>query len=308
MARNRLLRPHPAARERAVPPRAWLLNFLLLVAGCACSTRHPVGELRVSGEALGSSAELGMSAQEVETRFRRALESTGRFRLLQAGAREARDAASLSLEVAVARGPQTGDDGGNAEVGVVLGIRRRIEGVVHRYELTAVGEAPLPAPEARSQAMRSALDHALQQLVEEAQLQLRALSRSDVELLREVRTGNGSAREAAIRVLSHRQNHEVADVLIERLRSSGDPDAVRHAIGALSAMRERRAVQPLIELTRGMDAGFVREVLFAVAQIGGDEAAAWLFTVAQGHDDEALREAARRALAEMEKTSKGVTR
>jgi hypothetical protein len=294
--------PHaaPAGGPRRVRPRL-LLPVLILVSS-GCSTRHPVGEVRVSVPDLGD-AGLGISASELESRFRTALVGNGHFRLLQSGAPEARDAVSLSLALAFAR--EAGEDRSAVEVGAVLGIRRKIDGVAHRYELTSVGRAPLSSPEGKVRATRAAVDRALEQLADAAQLQLRAITRSDVELLREVRTGAGQAREAAIRVLSHRQNREVADVLIERLRSSEDPEVIREALGALSEMRERRAVQPMIELTRGKEAGFVREVLFAVAHIGGEEATAWLFTVAQGHDDETLRAAARRALAEMESTSKG---
>ena len=291
-----------------MPRRACLLLPLLVLAGSGCTTRHPVGEIRVSGLTDVNDEGFAMDAPELESRFRGALEANGHFRFLPSGSREAREAAALSVDLAFARESETpGAEGSAVEVGALLGIRQRVDGVVNRYELSAVGRAPLNANEGRVRAMRTAADRALEQLADAAQLQLRAMSRSDVELLREVRTGTGQAREAAIRVLSHRGNREVADVLIERLRSSEDPEVIREAMGALSEMRERRAVQPMIELTRGKEAGFVREVLFAVAHIGGSEAAAWLFTVAQGHDDEALREAARRALAEMESTSKGGT-
>ncbi|HYX92563.1 MAG TPA: HEAT repeat domain-containing protein [Myxococcaceae bacterium] len=280
-----------------------------MISASACSNRHPIGDVRVSGLGAGGDEDLGISPSELDARLRTALEANGHFRLLPAGSREARDAASLSFELAFARESQAAGEEGNAvEVGAVLAIRRKIDGIAHRYELTALGRAPLADGGARVGATRAAVDRALEQLAEAANIQLRALSRSDVELLREVRTATGQVREAAIRVLSHRGNREVADVLIARLRPSEDPDVVRQAIGALSEMRERRAVQPMIDLTRGKEPGFVREVLFAVAHIGGEEAAAWLFTVAQGHDDEALREVARRALAEMESTSKGETR
>ena len=88
-------------------------------------------------------------------------------------------------------------------------------------------------------------------------------------------------------------------MLIERLRAL-DLGQIRQAMGALAELREQRAVKPLIELTRGKDPVFVREILFALAQIGGDEAMAYLYTVAQGHDEPALREAAQRALDEVE--------
>jgi hypothetical protein len=61
-------------------------------------------------------------------------------------------------------------------------------------------------------------------------------------------------------------------------------------------MRARGAIPALIDLTKGHDAGFLQEVVFAIGEIGGAEAEAYLYTVAQGHDLPAVQAAAQQAL------------
>jgi hypothetical protein len=60
-------------------------------------------------------------------------------------------------------------------------------------------------------------------------------------------------------------------------------------------------VPELIEISRGKDPGFLRELVYALGAIGGEEAEAYLYTMAQGHDQPAVRDAARQALEEMER-------
>ena len=67
-------------------------------------------------------------------------------------------------------------------------------------------------------------------------------------------------------------------------------------MGALVEMKERAAIPALIDLVKDRETGFVQEVVFAIGEIGGTEAEAYLFTVAQGHDQPAVQAAAQQAL------------
>jgi len=87
--------------------------------------------------------------------------------------------------------------------------------------------------------------------------------------------------------------------LIRLLRS--DDAAMRdRAIGALAAIRDRRAVKPLTEVARFRDVSDLPKVLDAVAAIGGDEARSYLEFVASGHEDLEIREIAKQALGHLE--------
>ena len=69
-----------------------------------------------------------------------------------------------------------------------------------------------------------------------------------------------------------RRNRAAIPALVERLKGD-DPLEVRRAIGGLVELQAREAVPELIEISRGKDPGFLRELVYALGAIGGDEAA-----------------------------------
>lgn len=292
---------------------AWaIVAFACLAVSCSRSDKHPVTRVEAVGGTLQENGLLGLGRDQVEEELRRALTRSGKFELLAADARKKKELkvppVILSLDLPFTReAKKEGRDGTWAEVGATLVIRRKVDGQTHRYDVAGLGEVQIQGEQDRGRAMQAALSSALAQVTESTHLQLSALQKSDEALLRDLREGTSMTQEFALRVLSERQNPAVAEILIERLGPDRDLDQARQAMGALAEMRERRAVKPLIEATRGKDAIFVREVLFALAQIGGEDAMAYLFTVAQGHDDEALRTAAQKALAELEARERGKT-
>jgi hypothetical protein len=195
---------------------------------------------------------------------------------------------------------RAGRDGPEVEVVADLTLRRRSEAGTERSELWASGFAR-PAGETfedRQEAARRALDQTLEDLVHGARAQLDALDRSDGALVKELASSDARVRDAALDVLATRKNPRAVAPLIERLQSD-DALLVRRGMGALVEMRATQAVPALIDLTRGKDPGFQRELVFALGAIGGDEARAYLYTVAQGHDSPGVREAAERALEEL---------
>jgi HEAT repeat protein len=105
-------------------------------------------------------------------------------------------------------------------------------------------------------------------------------------------------RELAIAVLAERRDPAVVPALLGRLQSE-DVTVVRRTIGQLVEIGDDRASIALIDLSRGKDLGFQRELLFALGSLGGEEAEAYLFTVAQGHDQPAIRAVAAQALEEL---------
>jgi hypothetical protein len=274
-------------------------GVLLALAACSRAERHPVTRLEVQGATVEDNALLGLDGAEVDALFRDALRRHGRFELDPPARPADGRAVTMVLEIPFTReSVKAGRAGSWAEVGVRLALRRKVESVGHRYDVTGLGEVEVQQGD-RHRAMRRALEKALAAVAEAAHLQLQALTRPDGELLAEL-NGRGPGRDYALRVLAERQNPAVAEALIDRVKNDEDPDRVREAMGALAEMREARAVRPLIEATRGREPAFVREVVFALAQIGGQEAMAYVFTVAQGHDDPAVRDAANKALHELE--------
>ncbi len=286
-----------------------LLLLLLVTAACSGSGKHPVAGVEVQGATVQGNALLGMTPPQVEDLVREVLRRQGQFTFVDPKSARVREAkggevpVTLAVEVPFTRESDKADRPGPfAEVGVTLTVRRRVEGLTHRYELTGFAERPIEDAKsagARQAAMREALEAALRDAADAVNVQLRALKAKDAQLVAQLSGEDETAREAALTVLTERGHPAAVDALLERLKGDADPERVRRAMGALAELREERAVRPLIESTRGRDAGYVREVVFALAQIGGDEAMAYVFTVAQGHDDPAVRAAAEQAMGEL---------
>jgi hypothetical protein len=69
----------------------------------------------------------------------------------------------------------------------------------------------------------------------------------------------------------------------------------------LVALKETRAVGPMIDSARRRPSIYLGQIIFGVAEIGGKEAEAYLFTVASGHPDPEMRSSAERALSELQR-------
>ncbi len=280
---------------------ALLLAFCVVMSG-ACrpqASRYPVAPVEVAGSTVKDNALLGLDSEGVSVLFTEALKSSGRFELKSdAVPREARPW-RLTLDVPFTREVlKDGDPRSFAEVGANLVLERFGGELPQHYEVVGLGEAPVleDTPTGRQAAMRTALESVLRQVTDSAVLQLTALERSDEVLLQDLQAADSRLREFALRTLAERRHPAAAPLLIERLKEATDVEGVRKAMGTLVEMKARSAVPVLIDLVRGRDLGFVQEVVFAVGEIGGPEAEAYLYTVAQGHDAPSVQAAAQQAL------------
>ena len=98
----------------------------------------------------------------------------------------------------------------------------------------------------------------------------------------------GELREEAIRIIGERQLREEVPTLLKLL---GDQDeTVRDAaLGALIAMRDRRAVHELTQSRSLRDRREMRKIIEAISILGGQEADEYLSFVAATHDDDEIR-------------------
>jgi len=86
--------------------------------------------------------------------------------------------------------------------------------------------------------------------------------------------------------------------LLNRL-SDENPVVALRAVGALVAIGDRRAVDPLIEMTRKAKPQVTVQILYALATLGGPTAEAYLYTLESGGPDDEVRRAATDALLEL---------
>jgi hypothetical protein len=281
-------------------PALLLTSCVLFLGACRSQApRHPVAPVELTGATLRDNTLLGFGPEGVEELFSAALKASGRFEQVADDAPKKVQPWRLSLEVPFTREVlKDGNPHSFAEVGANLSLERFGGNTPQRYEVVGLGEAPVSedSPEGRRAAMRGAMESVLRQVTESAVLQLTALERSDDALVTDLQATDSRIREFALRTLAERKHPSAAPLLIERLKDTSDAEQVRRTIGALAEMKARSAVPALIDLARGRDSGFLQEIVFAVGEIGGPEAEAYLFTVAQGHDTPAVQAAAQQAL------------
>lgn len=103
----------------------------------------------------------------------------------------------------------------------------------------------------------------------------------------------------AVQRLGERRSKAAVEPLIGLLNQKTRPELALRAIGALIAIGDPRAAEPMIELAHNQDPQFVLQVVFALAALGGPTAEGYLVTLASGHPVEAVRRGAEDALAEL---------
>ena len=98
----------------------------------------------------------------------------------------------------------------------------------------------------------------------------------------------GELREEAMRIIGERGIREEVPTLLKLL--GDDDEAVRDAaLGALIAMRERRAVRELTQSRSLRDRREMRKIIEAISILGGQEADEYLSFIAATHDDDEIR-------------------
>jgi len=280
-----------------------LIVLMALLLG-ACRSREPsfpVERLTIEGATVVDNALLGWAPSDIQALFADQLRQSRRFELLEEGKEKGRrveGAWSLTLELPFTREAlKDGSPVSFAEVGATLVLERRDTDPEQRYQVVGLGEARVEGKdtETRRKALREALRRALTQVTEAAVLQLKAADRPDGALQQDLLSNDERVREYALRVLAERRHPAAAPLLIRQLEDD-NPQEVRRAIGVLAEMKAPAAVPALIDLMKDREIGFAQEVVFAIGEIGGTEAEAYLFTVAQGHDQPDVQAAAQQAL------------
>ncbi|MFL5310672.1 MAG: HEAT repeat domain-containing protein [Myxococcales bacterium] len=282
-----------------------LLSRARVLAACAaalsCNRLPPgavaVGTLSVSDGNLARVPELGLPADQVRKEMRAALERTRHFAV--------RDGASarVRLEVESAR-RLAGGEGAAADVQLILELTAASpEGEPERTVSEGAGRSASAADagaeaSARLASFEGALRGALDDAARGLAWQLESRRKTDDELSRDLGDTDARVRDYAIRALADRRSPAVVPQLIARLEDDNPAVALR-AVGALVAIGDRRAVEPLIEMTRKRPPQLVAQVLYALASLGGPTAEAFLYTLESGAPDDEVRHAATDALAEL---------
>lgn len=134
-----------------------------------------------------------------------------------------------------------------------------------------------------------AVDEAARDLAEVIRLEVLP----EAAVVAQIASGQGLARRRAIEVAGARRLAAAVPALVALV-----PDTALGATGALVAIGDPRATEALIASARERP---LVSIVFAVAQLGGKQAEAWLFTLSSGHPEAHVRAAATEALGELER-------
>lgn len=286
-----------------------LLGVLLLGGVGACKRPEPslgsISELRLSSLGVTHHPWLGLESGEIEGRAATALRRTGKVQVLEnkaegaAAARKREEAGAsewrASLEIVQLRiSPLPAEDGSTqAEVAVLLSLHQGRERL--RAEGSALERHNQEDPGSQKEAFRKALDAALATAADRIVLQLASLQKTEEELIADLSAPDVDKRDLAIRMLTDRRSGAAVPILLERLRDP-DREIQLRTIGALVEIGDLRAATALVDATAQRDASFVVQVIYALSQLGGADAEAYLFTASTGHPEAAVRQAATEAL------------
>ena len=290
----------------------------LAIAAAACKPPLSgralvVGGIAVSEASLAGKPEIAQSADGLRDEVRAALEASGRFRVRQGGP------VRIQLEIDRAQrtlAPPAAFDPAKPVVeqemaAVAVTLEMTSTGAKFDVErLVAEGVARRPThaddsldPAARHAAFDAALDAALRDAVAALEAQIEARNKTEEALLKDLTAADARIRDYAIRVLADRRSPAAVPHLIARLQDPS-PEVARRAAGALIAIGDRRAVTPLIEMTRHRRPEDAGPILYAIASLGGPEAEAFLFTLESGAPDEETRRAAKGAYDDLVRRKK----
>jgi len=293
-------RHHFPAYDPARMSRFHLVMLALCAAAIDCNRLPPgavaVGTLTVSDTNLARVPELAMPPQQVRDEMKSALEKTRHFAV--------REGASGRVRLELESARRLSGEREAADVQLVLELSAASpEGELERTVAEGSGRAVTGADagndsSARLAAFAAALQVALEDASRGLAWQLESRRKTDKELVGDLADPDPRVRDYAVRSLADRRSPAVVPQLIARLEDDNPAVALR-AVGALVAIGDRRAVEPLIEMTRKRPPQLVAQVLYALASLGGPTAEAFLYTLESGATDDEVRHAATDALAEL---------
>jgi HEAT repeat protein len=285
----------PACRRRAAPPPPPPAPPLL--GTIAIEDRSPPSDER-------------LDAVAIEAELRRVLLASGLF---AAGGADAGAAPTARARVAFAAECVEEGAKGEARAQVLLRIDTRpseAPGAL-AFDLQGQGVEPYPvvvkkargaeapAPPARP-SLSALVVRISRDLVESVAARRRLQDGAPSAVHAALVADGGELREEAIRIVGERGLRDEVPTLLKLLGS--DDESVRDAaLGALIAMRERRAVRELTESRSLRDRREMRKIIEAISILGGQEADEYLSFVAATHDDDEIRTEAAAARARLQR-------
>ncbi len=280
---------------RAVGVGLAVAACLVAASGCKSGARPQVE--KVALDSLEGLDVLGMTRAQVQESIEGALDHA-RFERLPEGAPAASGSRPWRLIFSVRAEEPDAEQADRLVVAVSVSLHQK--GGSESWESRARGEgrAKSGLVEDVQAASREALGQAVRRAVEDGGALATASGLDEAALVALAGGADLVKREAAAQVLARRGNRAALPVLKGRLQATDDEDVLR-AVGLLVELKDPSVVPAIIDAARGRKPAVQQAVVFALAEIGGEDAEAYLFTLAQGHEDPVIRASAERALEQL---------
>jgi hypothetical protein len=301
-------RQPPGADEPTVSCRLLTRATLILVAlslsscrGCGNKTsalRAAPSLASVTVKPISGIVAFGQSlrvdGQPTQERLHAILDGAGIF----ASAEDKRPAAQVTLQAELIDATSSIEPAIGVKVRFRVAIRPPDSAATHFAEdVEGLGEAPLPNADAEK--TRGAFQRLLERTSEDVAKAYVARQKlweaSPAELASALDSADSDSRVEALRIVAARKVPGQTERLLHLLADE-DENVRDAAMGALVALRERRAVKVLTESRSMRDKREMQKILSAIAVLGGSEARDYLGFVAQNHDDDEVRAMAKQAL------------
>jgi hypothetical protein len=294
--------------------RVFFSGFSFLILGSSCGSCGRGSNAVVDVQVLDRMTVLQGSPIKIdhdvlERNARDAVKALGGFELREGKPTDNQWQLTVEVELAGEREAREPDGGALIEGQMHKAVRvamslvelKRAEGssgtgATDRFDTEATIERDVPKGTTYDALAADAVQEGAEAL--RAAIELR--DASDSKVIDALSSKNHGTRLRAIGISGERKLKNAVPPLVEIVKNEDeDQGAVLKAIGALVAIGDDRAVGALIDAGRRRSNAYLNQILFAVAALGGKEAEAYLFTVANGHADPEVRKNANDALEEL---------
>ncbi|MEM7679330.1 MAG: hypothetical protein AAF449_25435 [Myxococcota bacterium] len=290
-----------SSAARASTIAVWLsLAACVQVRGCGDAGRWPIVDVQIVNEAARrKDAAADVSDDDIKPSILRMMSGWSDFAFRQARPSETGWQLIVRIAQITERSTNTDPKQKARSVGVVLQLKPLGEATNEsdRYAAEFLERREEAADASFVGAVEAAIAGAGDRL-----MRFRALYRGDDDAVRAaLAASEETTRIVAINIAAERRLRSAVPELIERVRDPKESGAVVvRAVGALVSLSATEATEAIIGTARRQDRAYIVPLLFALGQLGGRQAQAYLFTVQSGHPDPAVKAAAGRALEELE--------
>ena len=260
----------------------------------ASVTVNPIAGIVAFGQSIH------VDGQPTQERLHAILDEAGIF----ASAEDKRPAAQVTLQAELIDATSSSEPAIGVKVRFRVAIRPADSAATHFAEdVEGMGEVPLPNADAEK--TRGAFQRLLERTSEDVAKGYLARQKlweaGAAELASALDSADSDRRVEALRIVASRKVPGQTESLL-RLLADEDENVRDAAMGALVALRERRAVKVLTESRSMRDKREMQKILSAIAVLGGSEARDYLSFVAQNHDDDEVRAMAKQALDTLDRS------